>query len=182
VAFETTGKLKKGQLLSSIPEYVSRKKLFRYLQKQYNMTEGWGIVKEIMLSSTKQQVKIVTNDFVSVAQNLLTNPQIKWEDYLWFDNDPLAGPPDNLDYIADINTGRTYTETYRCLIKNLDEQILMGVKFYMDAAVMIQFANLPVTNVWCAFTIFNCRAQEQDYFLGDTWLCAQLLEENLPWK
>jgi hypothetical protein len=31
--FETTGKLKKGQPLSSIPEYVSRKKLFRYLEK-----------------------------------------------------------------------------------------------------------------------------------------------------
>jgi hypothetical protein len=72
--FETMGKLKKGQPLSSIPEYVSRKRLFRYLQKQYNMTEGWGIVKEITLSSTKQQVKIVTNDFVSVAQHLLTNP------------------------------------------------------------------------------------------------------------
>jgi hypothetical protein len=38
------------------------------------MTEGWGIVKEITLSSTKQRVKIVTNDFISVAQHLLTNP------------------------------------------------------------------------------------------------------------
>jgi hypothetical protein len=54
------------------------------------MTEGWGIVKEITLSSTKQCVKIVTNDFISVAQHLLTNPRIKWEDYLWFDDDPLA--------------------------------------------------------------------------------------------
>jgi hypothetical protein len=85
---------------------------------------------------------------------------------LWFDDDPLAGPPDNLDYIADINTGRAYTETYRRLIKNPDKQILMGVQFYMDAAVMGQFANLPVTAVWCAFTIFNRRAQEQDYFWG----------------
>jgi hypothetical protein len=83
------------------------------------MTEGWGIVKEITLSSTKQWVKIVTNDFVSVAQHLLTNPQIKWEDYLWFDDDPLSGPPDNLDYVADINTGHAYTETYWHLIKNL---------------------------------------------------------------
>jgi hypothetical protein len=156
--FETTGKLKKGQPLSSIPEYVSRKRLFGYLRKRYNMTEGWGIVKEITLSSTKQRVKIVTNDFISVAQHLLTDPRIKWEDYLWFDDDPLAGPPDNLDYIADINTGRAYTETYRRLIKNPDKQILMGVQFYMDAAVTGQFANLPVTAVRCAFTIFNRRA------------------------
>jgi hypothetical protein len=164
--FETTGKLKKGQPLSSIPEYVSRKRLFGYLRKRYNMTEGWGIVKEITLSSTKQRVKIVTNDFISVAQHLLTNPRIKWEDYLWFDDDPLAGPPDNLDYVADINTGRAYTETYRRLIKNPDKQILMGVQFYMDAAVTGQFANLPVTAVRCAFTIFNRRAREQDYFWG----------------
>jgi hypothetical protein len=85
---------------------------------------------------------------------------------LWFDDDPLAGPPDNLDYVADINTGRAYTETYRHLIKNPDEQILMGVQFYMDAAVMGQFANLPVTAVQCTFTIFNRRAREQDYFWG----------------
>jgi hypothetical protein len=130
------------------------------------MTEGWGIVKEITLSSTKQWVKIATNDFISVAQHLLTNPQIKWKDYLWFDDDHLAGPPDNLDYVADINTGRAYTETYRRLIKNPDEQILMGVQFYMDAAVTEQFANLPMTAVRCTFTIFNCRAREQDYFWG----------------
>jgi uncharacterized protein YbaA (DUF1428 family) len=85
---------------------------------------------------------------------------------LWFDDDPLAGPPDNLDYIADINTGRAYTETYQRLIKNPDKQILMGVQFYMDAAVMGQFANLPVTAVRCTFTIFNRRAREQDYFWG----------------
>jgi hypothetical protein len=67
------------------------------------MTEGWGIVKEIMLlSSTKQWVKIVTNDFVSVSQHLITDPQIKWEDYLWFDDVPLSSPPNNLDYVVDI--------------------------------------------------------------------------------
>jgi hypothetical protein len=42
----------------------------------------------------------------------------------------------------------------------------MGVQFYIDAAVTGQFANLPVTTVQCAFTIFNCRAQKQDYFWG----------------
>jgi hypothetical protein len=69
---------------------------------------------------------------------------------LWFDDDPLAGPPDNLDFVADINTGCAYTETYQRLIKNPDKQILMGVQFYMDAAVTGQFANLPVTAVRCA--------------------------------
>jgi hypothetical protein len=89
---------------------------------------------------------------------------------LWFDDDPLAGPPDNLDYVADINTGRAYTETYWRLIKNPDKQILMGVQFYMDAAVTGQFANLPVTAVWCAFTIFNQHEQQTTIHMNDLHL------------
>jgi hypothetical protein len=53
-----------------------------------------GKVTEITLSSSKSQVKVISNDFACVAQHLLTeDPQIKWDDYLWFDDDPLALPP-----------------------------------------------------------------------------------------
>jgi hypothetical protein len=146
------------------------------------MTEDWGIVKEITLSSTKQRVKIVTNDFISVAQHLLTNPQIKWEDYLWFDDDPLAGPPDNLDYIADINTGHAYTETYQRLIKNLDKQILMGVQFYMDDCCRGTIRKPTGDRCLVRFHNFQLQSPRTGLLLGDAWLCAQLLQGNLPWK
>jgi hypothetical protein len=98
---------------------------------------------------------------------LLTDPQIKWQDYLWFDDDPLSSPRlHDLDYVVDINTGHAYTKTYQCLIRNLARQILMGLQFYMDAVVSGQFTNLPVTAVWCTFRIFNHKASEQDYFWG----------------
>ena len=85
---------------------------------------------------------------------------------MWFDDDPLSSPPNNLNYVVDINTSLVYTGTYLHLIKNLARQILIGVQFYMDAAIMGQFANPQVTAVQCAFIIFNCKAQEQDYFWG----------------
>jgi hypothetical protein len=71
-----------------------------------------------------------------------------------------------LDYVEDVNTSLAYTKTYCCLITNPAKQILLGVQFYMDGAVTGQFANLPVTAVQIAFTIFNHRAHEQDHFWG----------------
>jgi hypothetical protein len=71
-----------------------------------------------------------------------------------------------LDYVEDVNTSLAYTKTYHHLITNPAKQILLGVQFYMDGAVTGQFANLPVTAVQIAFTIFNCRAHEQDHFWG----------------
>jgi hypothetical protein len=91
------GVLGEHEPLSKSATYVSQNSLFKFLWKRYNMMEGWGKVTEITLSSSKSWVKVISNDFACVAQHLLTDPQIKWDDYLWFDNDPLAPPPDNLD-------------------------------------------------------------------------------------
>jgi hypothetical protein len=38
------------------------------------MMEGWGKVTEITLSSSKSQVKVISNDFACVVQHLLTDP------------------------------------------------------------------------------------------------------------
>jgi hypothetical protein len=130
------------------------------------MMEGWGKVTEITLSSSKIQVKVISNDFACVAQHLLTDPQIMWDNYLWFDDELVTLSPDNLDYMEDVNTGAAYVKTYCRLIKNPCKQVLMGVQFYMDGAMTGQFSNLQVTAVQCAFTIFNQKAQEQDHFWG----------------
>jgi hypothetical protein len=99
---------------------------------------------------------------------------------LWFDDDPLAGPPDNLDYVADINMGRAYTETYRRLIKNPDKQILMGVQFYMDAAVTGQFANLPVTAVRCALSQFSTAEPENRITFGGRLVMCPTTARKYP--
>ena len=49
--------------------------------------------------------------------SLLTDPRWVSEDWLYFDDDPFAGPPENLSYVGDLNTGEAYLETYRKLIR-----------------------------------------------------------------
>jgi hypothetical protein len=141
--FIETKQMKEGMSLSHVDAYISWKALFKKLCACYNMMEGWGKVTKVLLSSTKTHVKVVHNDFATVAQCMLTDPQIKWEDYLWFDDNPLALPPHDLDYVEDINTSLAYVKTHCQLIKNLAKQVLLGTQFYMDAAVTGQFVNLP---------------------------------------
>ena len=45
------------------------------------------------------------------------------KDYLFFDSDPFAPPPEDLNYIADMNTGKCYIDTYNDLITNPQKQI-----------------------------------------------------------
>lgn len=45
------------------------------------MSTGWGIIKTIVLPSTKAKAKLVLNDAQMVIQSLLTNPEIHPNDY-----------------------------------------------------------------------------------------------------
>ena len=127
--FIETKQMKEGMSLSHVDAYICRKALFKKLCACYNMMEGWGKVTEVLLSSTKTHVKVVHNDFTTVAQCVLTDPCIKWEDYLWFDDNPLALPPHDLDYVEDINAGLAYVKTHHQLIKNPAKQVLLGTQF-----------------------------------------------------
>jgi hypothetical protein len=48
--------------------------------------------------------------------SLLTDPRWTDEDWLYFDDDPFATPPEYSPYIEDINTGGAYIKTYNQLI------------------------------------------------------------------
>ena len=45
--------------------------------------------------------------------SLLTDPRIRNRDYLFFDQDPTAPPPEKVKFIEDINTGEAYLESYK---------------------------------------------------------------------
>ena len=109
--------------------------------------DSWGQLSSTTLPSSKAKVNIVWNDAQAVLQNLLTDPRIRDHDYLFFDDDPLAPPPDDLDYVADLNTGRAYQKTYKGLITRPGKQVLLPILLCIDGAVTGQFGNLPITAV-----------------------------------
>ena len=157
------GTLKRHMKLSSVPQFVSRKAMFKKLRKRCNLTEEfYGIKTNLMLPHSKAKVNIIHNDAKAVITSLLTDPRIRDQDYLFFDNNPLEGPPANLDYVSDINTGRAHKKTHRQLITK-PNQVLLPVLFYIDAANTGQFADLPITAVKICLGMFNRRARDRDY-------------------
>jgi len=161
---ECKGSIGEGQPPSQSSEYISRKKLFKMLRERYNYHHGYHQITKITLPFSKSEAKIVWNDAKTCMISLLTDPRIVDEDYLFFGNDPLSAPPDQLNYLQDLNTGDAYLKTYEKLIKKPGKQVLLPVIFYIDGATTGQFADLEVTAVKFSLGIFTRVARQKDYF------------------
>ena len=165
--FRSTGSLLSTQQLSDCRHFISREKLFKQLRQWYNYKEGsYHNVDEITLPHSHSRVNIVWNDAKAVIQSLLTDPRITDDDYLFFGNNPFQGPPSNLNYVQDLNTGRAYVATYKKMIKHPHKQILLPVIFYIDGANTGQFVDLPLTAVKISLGIFTRKARDKDYMWG----------------
>ena len=162
---KVTKKLAPHEKLGDTHEYLTRRTIFKKLKNRYNMDpQYFNIVKRRTLPSSKSTVNIICNHAGALVRSLLTDPRIRNKDYLFFDNNPFQPPPPKLDYIEDINTGLSYTETYRRRITDPTKQILMMTPLYIDGAVTGQFSNLPVTQLKMTLGIFNQETRDKEIF------------------
>jgi hypothetical protein len=160
-----SGKIAEHQSSSDYRGYISRKRIFAQLKERYNFDDDkYNIVKEITLPSSKAKAKIVLNDAEAAIQSLLTDPRIHDSDYLFWGNDPFSAPPANINTLSDINSGLSYTETYKKLITRPQNQVLLPVLFYIDGAATGQFANLNITAVKFSLGIFKRKSRDKDHF------------------
>jgi len=146
--------------------FMPRAVLFDYLKKRYNRHEGYGIVNEIVLPSKKSRVRMVTNDAAKVIQSLLTRPENKAKDYLFYGEDPFKRPPKDLDYISDSNTGRCYSDTYDALIKDPEKEVLLELQMAADGTHLGQFSSFELTRFQVALGMLTREAREKDYNWG----------------
>lgn len=158
----TCGKLREGAKLGTSQHFVSRKKIMEKLRKRYNMKQKYAQPKTIVLPHTKTKVTVWHKHARDNVQSILTDPRWNDEDFLYFDNDPFAPPPDDLDYIGDINTGQAYIETYKRLITK-PNQILVGIPLYIDGAVTGQYDKLQITALKMTLCILNRKARDKEY-------------------
>ena len=100
--------------------------------------------KRVRLPHSKAVVSIPCRDAKECIVSLLTDPRVQDSDFLFFDDDPLAPPPDERPYIEDMNTGDAYRATFEQMTKEKGE-VLLPVPLYIDGAVTGQFADSPVT-------------------------------------
>ena len=134
------------------------------MHKRYNIDKKiYNIAKTVTLPGSATTVTIMVNDAFFMFQSLLSDPRITDEDYLFFDNDPFAPPPANINVMGDINTGLAYTKTYKKLITKPGKQILLPVIFYIDGAATGHFVDLKITAVKFTFGILNRNARGKHY-------------------
>lgn len=144
--------------------FIGRNTLVERLAKRYNLCAKGPTEKVVRLPYSKEVVRIPVFDAEDCLVQLVTNPKLEDKDFDFFDDDPLAGPPNDLDYVGNINTGTGYRATYDALVGGPNEQLL-GTVCYIDAAVTGQFSDLPVNAVKISLTIFTREARQKEH----TW-------------
>ena len=121
--------------------------MLKRLEERYNYTNKMPFQKKVLLPISQTMVKITVHDAKATIQKLLTDPRIKPDDYLfWEKGNPLAGPPENLEYISDFITGRAYLDTHARIIHQEGEQLL-GVFIYTDGTPVSHFHNMELIHV-----------------------------------
>lgn len=143
--------------------FISRTKLFKKLRTRYHLGDDYIKETQLTLPSSGTKVNIVWHDARQNVVSLLTDPRFSDEDWLHFEDDPLASPPDELQYLEDINTGLAYRETYKKLITNPQRQMLVPIVFYIDGAVTGQFDKLQVESLKMSLGILKRKTREKGY-------------------
>jgi hypothetical protein len=159
---EETGDLGRYEPLGRCKHFISREKLMQKLRKRYNMDKKYATPHVTLLPHTNTKVTIWKKLARDNVVSLLTDPRWKDEDWLYFDDDPFAKPPTNLDYVEDLNTGEAYLETYKKLITK-PNQILVAIPLYIDGAVTGQYDKLQVTALKMTIGILNRRARDKEF-------------------
>ena len=176
--FREAGLLEDYERLAQTKNYLSRKVLMKRLAIRHNRDTKLAKTMPVILTSSKTKVDVIYHDARDCVQALLTDPRFSDDDFLFFDNDPFAPPPEDLDYIADVNTSAAYIETYKKLITKPERQILVPILFYIDGAVTGQFGKLEVEALKMTLGIFNRKARDKEYAWKTLGYVSNFAKEN----
>ena len=152
---------------------VTKDKLMSRLRKRYNMEDTQPYPVRTVLPHSKVVLDVPCHDAGAMLRDLLTDPRIKEEDYLFFNDDPTCPPPPDHEWneLRDINTGLAHRETYKQLIHpkpTADSgrtKVLIPVIPYMDACVTGETMNLSLEILKITLGIFNRKARNK----GSHW-------------
>jgi hypothetical protein len=161
--FRVTGELKPNEGLAQASQFVSRNKIMQYLAKRYNRNPNYYDLARIKLPYSRANINIITHSAKSSVLELLTDPRFQDEDFLHFDNNPLAPPPENMKFYADVNTGEGYIKTHGKLITRPKEQMLVPILLYIDGAACSSFANISVEALKMSLGVITSQARDKEF-------------------
>ena len=161
--YRESNALSKHQTLRDSRDYIGRKTMINRLIERYNFQEKMPRQKTVKLPVSGTVVKLTCHNAQATFQRLLTDPRIDPSDYLFWDGNPLTGPPPDLDYVADLNTGQAYLLTYAKLIDKEQRQQLMPVVIYFDGTAVSHFHDMEITQVNIALGTMSRTARTKSH-------------------
>ena len=175
---QENGMLYNFQTLKDYPQFIGRKIMLERLAKRYNFQNKMPYRKKIVLPVSGTAVSLTLHNTKATIQRLLTDPRIEAEDYLfWEEGKPLAPPPEKLEVIRDLNTGRAYLDTYAKMIDPNGREALMPVVIYFDGTAVSHFHNMEVIQVNIALGTYTREARNKD-FLWAPLGCIEKISEQ----
>lgn len=159
---QASNKLREHQTLKDYPQFIGRKTMIKRLINRYNFENKMPAQKVVKLPVSGTIVKVTCHDTKASIQRLLTDPRINPKDYLFWDGIPTNPPPENLDYIKDLNTGQAYLQTHAILITKEGQQLL-PIIIYTDGTAVSHFHNMEIIQVKIALGIFTREARIQPH-------------------
>ena len=148
---------------------VTDKALLKRLRERYNMDDLKPQKVRTYLPHSRVYLDVPCHDAGAMLRDLLTDPRITDEDYLFFEDDPTAPPPPEYEWedLEDINTGLSYRETHRKVIQpnpitpSGRNRVLLPIIFYLDACVTGQFQNLSLEILKFTLGIFKAKSRDK---------------------
>ena len=157
-----SGHLREHETLKDTDAYCHRSTLMKQMLKRYNCEQLVPTVSKVKLPYSKAVVSVPIRQAQDCIVSLLTDPRAKDEDYLFWFDDPLAAPPPTVTWLADLNTGDAYLETYKKRITK-PNQVALPITIYIDGASTGQFSDLPVTAVKIAIGIHKQSTRRKEW-------------------
>ena len=97
--------------LKDCSSYISRDKIMKKLKERYNMGNKHPYRKKVKLPMSGTVIRLTLQEPGAALQSLLTDPRIQDDNYLFFDDDPLAPPPAEFKVVSELNTARAFRDT-----------------------------------------------------------------------
>ena len=131
--------------------------------KRFHINDKFPFEKQIVLPHSGAKIKVVCYDARKCVWRLLVDPHLTDDDYCFFNDDPLAPPPETMTRVGPLNTGEAYRNGYHRYVNDPDNEIGIGIQWYIDGAVTGQFDNLSVTALKMSLSCFTLDYRKKDH-------------------
>ena len=154
--------------LEDIQHCVGRN-LTQTLLERHNLGPTLPVEKETYLPHSGETVHIACHDAKAMEVDLLSDPRLCDDDYLFYNDDPYADPPEEWTKVGDVNSGLAQRVTWEKLIRPEPftpcgrKKILCPHIIYFDATPTGNFSNLNLEIVKFSIGLFKGKTRNREY-------------------